>query len=147
MILRCFRIDRVYKGVVHYISDIMGEEYITSPNVSLSMIYDQSTQTMPIVFILSPGSDPTSELMKLAEKLGFGGQRFQFLSLGQGQENVNSNNKNYTENSQHIIFIRKQSFKIGGNGFVKNIGVEWIVANVTKLSSITEFYKKIRKRT
>lgn len=43
---------------------------------------------MPVIFVLSPGSDPTSELMKLADRLGTGGARFKCLSLGQGQEPV-----------------------------------------------------------
>lgn len=80
--------DRVYRAVVNYISGQMGEEFITPPNVSFDMIFDQSTPTMPVVFILSPGSDPTSELMKLAERHGCGGGKFRYLSLGQGQEKV-----------------------------------------------------------
>ncbi|KAG6801134.1 dynein heavy chain 10, axonemal [Apis mellifera caucasica] len=86
MLMRCFRVDRVYRSIVNYITDIMGEEYITPPHISFELIFEQSTPTMPIVFILSPGSDPTSELMKLADKYGCGGGRFKYLSLGQGQE-------------------------------------------------------------
>ncbi|XP_051175007.1 dynein axonemal heavy chain 10 [Leptopilina boulardi] len=86
LLIRCFRVDRVYRAVVNYISERMGEEYITPPNVSFDMIFEQSTPSMPVVFILSPGSDPTSELMKLAERYGCGGGKFRYLSLGQGQE-------------------------------------------------------------
>ena len=42
----------------------------------------------PIVFILSPGSDPASDLMKLAERIEFGNNKIKFLSMGQGQEKV-----------------------------------------------------------
>jgi hypothetical protein len=31
MLLRCFRVDRVYRAVIIYISEIMGEEYVRSP--------------------------------------------------------------------------------------------------------------------
>ncbi|XP_076621651.1 dynein heavy chain at 89D [Colletes latitarsis] len=86
MLIRCFRVDRVYRGVINYISKIMGEEYITPPHISFEMIFEQSMPSMPVVFILSPGSDPSSELMKLAEGYGFGGGKFKYLSLGQGQE-------------------------------------------------------------
>lgn len=88
MLIRCFRVDRVYRSVIDYISEIMGEEYITPPHISLELILEQSTPTMPVIFILSPGSDPSSELMKLADKHGCGGGRFKYLSLGQGQEKV-----------------------------------------------------------
>lgn len=68
MLLRCFRIDRVYRAVGNYITEIMGEEFIMPPVISLDSIYDQSSPTTPVVFILSPGSDPTAELMKLGDR-------------------------------------------------------------------------------
>lgn len=88
MFLRCFRVDRVFRAINTYISDTMGEEYITPPVISFDAIYEQSTALIPVVFILSPGSDPTSDLMKLAERSGAGEGKFRHISLGQGQENV-----------------------------------------------------------
>ncbi len=66
----------------------MGEQYVTPPVVSLEGVYDQSSPQSPIVFILSPGADPAGELSKLAESKGYGGNRFKFLAMGQGQEKV-----------------------------------------------------------
>lgn len=86
MFMRCFRVDRVYRCVVDYITQTMGEQYVTPPVISYDSIFDQSTPFMPVVFILSPGSDPTSDLMKLADRCGMGGGKFRYLSLGQGQE-------------------------------------------------------------
>ena len=60
--------------------------YVTPPVVTFENILDQSTPFTPIIFILSAGSDPTSNLQKLAEKTGFGLHRLKILSLGQGQE-------------------------------------------------------------
>ncbi|KAG5320172.1 DYH10 protein, partial [Pseudoatta argentina] len=88
MLLRCFRIDRVYCGIINYIIEIMGKQYIKPPYVSFDMIFEESTPTMPVVFILSPGSDPTSELMKLADRYGYDGGMFKYLSLGQSQEKI-----------------------------------------------------------
>ncbi|XP_018050925.1 PREDICTED: dynein heavy chain 10, axonemal [Atta colombica] len=88
MLIRCFRIDRIYRGITNYIIKIMGKQYITPPHVSFDMIFEESTPTMPVVFILSPGSDPTSELMKLADRYGYGGGKFRYLSLGQNQEKI-----------------------------------------------------------
>ncbi|KAJ8934458.1 hypothetical protein NQ314_013333 [Rhamnusium bicolor] len=68
MLLRCFRIDRVFRAVGDYITVTMGEEYIMPPVISLDNIYEQSSPTIPVVFILSPGSDPTAELMKLGDR-------------------------------------------------------------------------------
>ncbi|KPJ14719.1 Dynein heavy chain 10, axonemal [Papilio machaon] len=90
MLLRCFRVDRIYLALTDYITATLGEEYITPPLDhycdSLDMIFEQTTPFTPVVFILSPGSDPTADLMKLADRCGFGGGKFKYLSLGQGQE-------------------------------------------------------------
>uniref|UniRef100_A0A3B4BKR2 Uncharacterized protein n=1 Tax=Periophthalmus magnuspinnatus TaxID=409849 RepID=A0A3B4BKR2_9GOBI len=70
LLLRCFRVDRVYRAVTNYVTVIMGE----------------NSPFSPIIFILCPGSDPTTDLMKLSERSGFGGNKFKFLAMGQGQE-------------------------------------------------------------
>lgn len=88
MLLRCFRVDRIYRAVTEYVTKIMGEKYVTPPIISFELIFEQSTPLSPIVFILSPGSDPASDLMKLAERTGFGTNKLKYLSLGQGQEKV-----------------------------------------------------------
>ncbi|XP_052023863.1 dynein axonemal heavy chain 10 [Apodemus sylvaticus] len=88
LILRCFRVDRVYRAVTDYVTLTMGEKYVQPPMISFEAIFEQSTPNSPIVFILSPGSDPASDLMKLAERSGFGGTRLKFLAMGQGQEKV-----------------------------------------------------------
>ncbi|ETN61879.1 dynein heavy chain 10, axonemal [Anopheles darlingi] len=86
LLMRCLRVDRVYRMLNNYVAQTMGEEYITPPILSFDAIYEQSTATTPVVFILSPGSDPTNDLMKLADRCGFGGSKFWHISLGQGQE-------------------------------------------------------------
>ena len=58
------------------------------PVINFDALYEQSTPSSPIVFILSPGSDPGSDLMKLADRSGFGSSKFKFLAMGQGQEKV-----------------------------------------------------------
>ncbi|ELU10552.1 hypothetical protein CAPTEDRAFT_221643 [Capitella teleta] len=88
MLLRCFRIDRIYRAITEYVTKIMGEKYVTPPIISFESIFEQSTPLSPIVFILSPGSDPASDLMKLAERSGFGTNKLKYLSLGQGQEKL-----------------------------------------------------------
>ena len=88
MLLRCFRVDRVYLAVTQYVTIVMGEQYVTPPVISFESILDQSTPLSPIVFILSPGSDPTTDLLKLAERSEFGISKVKLLAMGQGQEQV-----------------------------------------------------------
>ncbi|KAM4707116.1 dynein axonemal heavy chain 10 [Discoglossus pictus] len=88
LLLRCFRVDRVYRAVTDYVTVTMGEKYVQPPVISFEAIFEQSVPFSPIVFILSPGSDPASDLMKLADRSGFGGNKLKFLAMGQGQEKV-----------------------------------------------------------
>jgi dynein heavy chain len=62
----------------------LGKNYITSPAFDLQKCYDDSSNITPIIFILSPGADPMSELKKLAESPNLR-KKWEQLSLGQGQ--------------------------------------------------------------
>ena len=88
MFCRCFRVDRIYRAVNLYVMFVMGERFVTPPIISFDLIYEQSSPFSPIVFILSPGSDPASDLVKLAENMNFGSNKVKFLSMGQGQDKV-----------------------------------------------------------
>jgi dynein heavy chain len=87
LILRCFRPDRITISAQEYIMDKMGsDKYVQPPVLDYAKIFTGSMCTAPVIFILSPGADPIFDLMKLADKLGFGGPRFKNRALGQGQE-------------------------------------------------------------
>ncbi|KAJ8266677.1 hypothetical protein GJAV_G00133350 [Gymnothorax javanicus] len=88
LLLRCFRLDRVYRAVTDYVAITIGEKYVQPPVISFEAVFEQSTPNSPIVFILSPGSDPAGDLMKLTERLDFRSSRLKFLAMGQGQELV-----------------------------------------------------------
>lgn len=92
MFLRCFRVDRIFRSINQYIIDTMDEFFIMPPVVSFAAIYEQTTCNIPVCFILSAGSDPTNDLMKLAEQVGGGLSNFCHISLGQGQEKVGKMN-------------------------------------------------------
>ena len=51
---------------------------------NLEESYEASSCDTPLVWVLSPGSDPMSELLALADKVGFG-RKLRGISLGQGQ--------------------------------------------------------------
>ncbi|KAI3386976.1 hypothetical protein SNEBB_002464 [Seison nebaliae] len=88
ILIRCFRIDRVYRSINNFVTDMMGEAYVTPPVIQFEAIWEQSTAFSPIVFILSPGSDPTTDLLKFAERSNFGASKVRLLAMGQGQETV-----------------------------------------------------------
>ena len=88
MLLRCFRVDRIYLAITQYVTKIMGDQFVTPPVIHFEAIWEQSTPLSPIIFILSPGSDPTTDLLKLAERSEFGVGKVKLLAMGQGQEKV-----------------------------------------------------------
>ncbi|KAG9396016.1 Dynein heavy chain and region D6 of dynein motor [Carpediemonas membranifera] len=85
LLLRCFRIDRVYHAVTDFVIDVMGERFVQPPVLDYENIFRQSSCFSPILFILSPGADPTTDIFKLGDKLGFSGPKLKYVSLGQGQ--------------------------------------------------------------
>lgn len=72
LIMRVIRPDRVINGIMNFIIDKMNDYYVKSPTLSFQKIYDSSTNRTPIVFILSPGADPFSDVQKLVDTVGLG---------------------------------------------------------------------------
>lgn len=52
--------------------------------MDIKAVYEESIPRTPLIFVLSPGVDPTNALIQLAE-ISHMSQKFSTLSLGQGQ--------------------------------------------------------------
>ena len=85
--LRIFRADRIINGIKRFIIEYFSNQhYVQPPTLNFEKIFQQSNEKSPIIFILSPGADPLSDVAKLAEQMNFTGNKFKYLSLGQGME-------------------------------------------------------------
>uniref|UniRef100_A0A8C0I316 Dynein axonemal heavy chain 2 n=1 Tax=Balaenoptera musculus TaxID=9771 RepID=A0A8C0I316_BALMU len=84
LIVRSLRQDRVAFCVTSFIVSNLGSRFIEPPVLNMKLVMEDSAPRTPLIFILSPGVDPTSALLQLAEHTGMA-QRFHALSLGQGQ--------------------------------------------------------------
>jgi dynein heavy chain len=82
MAVRCIRPDRVCLAVQNFVIEKMGEVFVKPPPFNLGDCYADSTVETPLVFILSPGSDPMGSILKLAGELKV---EVEYISLGQGQ--------------------------------------------------------------
>jgi dynein heavy chain len=87
MILRCIRPDRVLFAISKYVSNNMGPQFCDPPAFNLSAVYETSSTTMPLVFVLSPGVDPTAQVFQLASIID---RKVTNCALGQGQAPVAS---------------------------------------------------------
>ena len=76
--------EKLMLGLKMFVGRELGNIFIESPPFDLKGAFEDSVCTSPIIFILSPGADPISDLLKLAAQNDMDG-RFRMLSLGQGQ--------------------------------------------------------------
>jgi len=82
LILRCFRPDKLILALQNFVIDEMGEKYVKPPTFDLVGCFNDSTNSSPLVFVLSAGSDPMAALLKFSEDKS---ARVESISLGQGQ--------------------------------------------------------------
>jgi dynein heavy chain 2 len=85
LLVKVLRPDRLESAMHLFVSEALGESDIAPPPLSLSEIYkSESSCSEPVLFIVSPGSDPTKELEEFAESL-IGRDKFHEMAMGGGQ--------------------------------------------------------------
>lgn len=84
LFVRSLRQDRISFCTSTFIVNQLGSKFIEPPVLDIKTVFEESIAQTPLIFVLSPGVDPTTALMQLAETCKMT-QRFHSLSLGQGQ--------------------------------------------------------------
>jgi len=82
--IRAMRMDCLTAAIITFISKCIGQQFVEPPTFDIAKSFADSVNTTPLVFILSPGTDPVSDVIAFAESLGLA-KRFESISLGQGQ--------------------------------------------------------------
>jgi len=82
VVLRCMRPDKAIPALTHYVAEVMGKRFVEPMPFALEPCYNDSNPTTPLVFVLSPGSDPMANLLKFADDREI---KVEGVSLGQGQ--------------------------------------------------------------
>ncbi|XP_018345947.1 PREDICTED: dynein heavy chain 7, axonemal-like [Trachymyrmex septentrionalis] len=85
LILRCIRPDKIIPAVQLLVEEQMGPQYVEAPPFDLVSCFADSNCSIPLIFVLTPGADPTQTLLTFADEQGYGVDRLFSLSLGQGQ--------------------------------------------------------------
>ncbi|XP_051777061.1 dynein axonemal heavy chain 1 [Erpetoichthys calabaricus] len=84
LVLRCLRADKVTNGMQDFVSLNLGQKFIEPQTSDLSVVFKESSSVTPLIFVLSPGTDPAADLYKFAEEMKFS-KKMSAISLGQGQ--------------------------------------------------------------
>jgi dynein heavy chain len=82
--IRAFRIDNLKDAIITFITNEIGSKFVEPPTFDIAKSFADSVNTTPLIFILSPGTDPVADVIIYADKLGMN-KRFDSISLGQGQ--------------------------------------------------------------
>ncbi|XP_069045720.1 dynein axonemal heavy chain 1 isoform X1 [Lepisosteus oculatus] len=84
LVLRCLRADCLTLGMQDFVSAHLGQRFIEPQTADLSAVFRESSPSTPLIFVLSPGTDPAADLYKFAEAMKFS-KKLNAISLGQGQ--------------------------------------------------------------
>ena len=49
----------------------LGKEFVESPSVDLNLLYQDMSPTIPLVFVLSTGSDPMNAFLRFAKDMNY----------------------------------------------------------------------------
>jgi len=102
IVLRCFRGDRVNFAIRNYVEANMKKEFIENRPTNIKEVLEEARETEPIIFVLSPGVDPTDSLQKLAHEKGVD---FDSLSMGQGQSEKAKKNIAEAADNGNWVFL------------------------------------------
>jgi dynein heavy chain len=84
LLVRSLRPDRVIFAATTYVANSLGRQYVEPPVLDLGQALADSSPHTPLIFVLSPGVDPTDQLRKLAAERGMA-DKLHTVALGQGQ--------------------------------------------------------------
>lgn len=84
MIISILKFESLTNAMNAYVTEILGRHFIESEIVPLSTIYQDTSSTTPLIFVLSTGSDPMGIVQKFAQEKEFAA-KLHSISLGQGQ--------------------------------------------------------------
>lgn len=84
LFVRSLRLDRLSFAISNFIANKLDSRFIEPPVLDVKNAFEDSSNKTPLIFLLSPGVDPTNMLLSVASSTKTPTE-LQSLSLGQGQ--------------------------------------------------------------
>ncbi|XP_030762882.1 dynein heavy chain 6, axonemal-like [Sitophilus oryzae] len=84
LLIKVLQEEKLIFCITEYVKVNLGQPFIESPQVTLNLLYQDISNTVPLIFVLSTGSDPFGMFQRFAAEMGYQNQ-FKSISLGQGQ--------------------------------------------------------------
>ena len=108
-LIRSLREDRTVLGSTEFIKKVLGEEYVAPVTDTIANLWEESLPNRPILYLLSPGADPTNNIDEFAKRK----KQFPTGKVSMGEE------------------MEKPALEMIKNGFVTG---KWVVLNNCHLS-------------
>ena len=70
-------------AVQNFIVEKLSREFIEPPTFNLHKSFKDSSVTVPLIFVLSAGSDPVADFQRFAEEMNMS-KKLETISLGKG---------------------------------------------------------------
>ncbi|XP_071833092.1 dynein axonemal heavy chain 6-like isoform X4 [Apostichopus japonicus] len=85
LLIKILRADALVAAVRSLVDELMGDKFLNRGEFDLKEIFEESSAKQPLIFILSPGVDPTAQLMRFAKEQRGSTLHVDMISLGRGQ--------------------------------------------------------------
>ncbi|CAF4573133.1 unnamed protein product [Rotaria sp. Silwood1] len=110
--------------ITYFVAEQLGKKFVESPSVELPILYQDMSNRIALVFILSTGSDPMSSFTRFAAEMNMS-TSYKAISLGQGQGPVAEDMISKSVVAGEWIFLQNchlaASWMINMESIVKNI--------------------------
>ena len=85
LIIKALRPDKLTIAVDEFISKRIGKEFTDPPTYDPNKSFSYSSNVSPLLFVLTPGSDPINDFKRFAEEKGI---KWDSVSLGKGMDKI-----------------------------------------------------------
>lgn len=94
-ILRVLRPDRITSTLRNFVARYLGEEFVSQPPFSILNVYEDSSSSTPILFLLSPGVDPAASIEDFAREMDINSHNGLFSNISMGERSYFPNAFNH----------------------------------------------------